>query len=276
MSRQFVYNVADRIQRTLARSSAAVRIAVLLRNQARCVIKYYLAESPNVKETGEAWVLGLVAPDARRLVDVGANVGDWLAGALACANSQVAAIACEPSSSAHALLCKRFDNDARVTVSDAALGDFVGTMDFLEEPNAGRGSTLVPGLGRIEGSVRTVPVTTLAALFERAGWSEADMVKIDAEGFDARVIRGGEALVRKQRIGIVQFEYNRAWQMAEETLRGTYRRFEEAGYRVFLLKRDGLYDLDYARYEEYFEYSNFIAIAPAWMPRFVPYLRGRI
>ncbi len=271
-----IYRVADRLQRLIARSPRLVRLAVLVRNQARCVIKYHLAESPDVAETGEGWVRALVATEAARLVDVGANVGDWLAGALAQARGEIAAIACEPSSSALLSLRARFASDPRVTIVEAALGDRRTTMAFVEERDAGRGSTLVPGLGHIEGTTRTVEVLTLDEVVARTGWDGADMVKIDAEGFDARVIRGPAALLRAQRIGVVQFEYNRSWQLAAETLFGMYRFLEEAGYRVFLLKRDGLYELDYARYEEYFEYSNFLAISPQWYARFEPHLRGRI
>ena len=276
MNDGLLHRVADRFQRLAGRSRLLVRLAVLVRNQARCVIKYHLAESPDVGETGEGWVRELAMPDARRVVDVGANVGDWLGGALAHARGGVAAIACEPSSSALVRLRARFAGDPRVRIVEAAFGDRDGEMTFLEEADAGRGSTLVPGLGRLEGIPRTVTVTTLASLFARAGWDGADLVKIDAEGFDARVIRGAYDLLHAQRIGVVQFEYNRSWQMAAQTLCGVYRLFEECGYRVFLLKREGLYQLDYARYEEYFEYSNFLAIAPAWMPRFASRERGVI
>ena len=268
--------LADRMQRLVARSRLMVSLAVLVRNQARCVIKYHLAESPDVGETGEGGVRAIVVAQDARLVDVGANVGDWLAGALASARGSISAIACEPSASALARLRARFVDDARVHIVEAALGDRAGEMAFVEEPEAGRGSTLVPGLGRLDGAARSVAVTTLAAVLERAGWDGAEMVKIDAEGFDGRVILGGEALVRERHLGVVQFEYNRGWQLAAQTLYGTYRFFEDAGYRVFLLKRDGLYVLDYARYEEYYEYSNFVAISPTWMPRFAAFVRGTI
>jgi len=60
----------------------------------------------------------------------------------------------------------------------------------------------------------------------------------------------------------VQFEYNRGWQSAGDTLRGAMQLLEGAGYEVVLLKRDGLYTLNYHLYEEYFEYSNYVAILP--------------
>jgi FkbM family methyltransferase len=269
--------LADRAQRVAARSALLVRVAVAVRNQARCVIKYHLAESPEVRGTGEVWLQLALAPDTQRAVDVGANVGDWLAG-LAAAKGQApfAALAFEPSASARARLTRRFSEYQRITISDAAVGDRVGGAPFLEERDAGKGSTLVPGFVRPEGAMTTVPMTTLECALREAGWNGADLVKIDAEGYDAKVLRGAGGLLEQQRLGVVQFEYNRGWQLAGETLFGAYHLLERAGYQVFLLKREGLFTLNYERYEEYFEYSNFVAVSPAWMPRVQAYLRGTI
>jgi FkbM family methyltransferase len=255
-----------------------VRLAVLLRNQARCVIKYHLAESPDVNETGEVWLRDAIVERCTRVVDVGANVGDWTAGVLDRKREDPAfrALAFEPSQSAARLLRARFAGDPRVTVIEAAVGDRAGTMRFLEEREAGKGSTLVPGFARIDGSEHEVTVTTLTDALQAEEWDGADFVKIDAEGYDLRVIRGGETLLERQALGIVQFEYNRPWQLAGETLSGAYALFERYGYTVYLLKRDGLYSLNYGFYEEYFEYSNFVAIAPAWMDSLRRYVRGTI
>ncbi len=254
-----------------------VRLAILVRNQARCVIKYHLAEGPNVADTGEGWLRDAVASHGTHFIDVGANVGDWLAGVVALKNgAPFQAVAFEPSHSALQRLRARFKADARIALIEAAAGDAPGELIFVEERDAGKGSTLVPGLGRIKGVQRSVRVTTVDAELARLGWANADFLKIDAEGYDARVIRGALDALQDRRIGVVQFEYNRAWQMAGETLRGCYRMLEAAGYRVFLLKREGLYDLNYALYEEYYEYSNFAAFSPEALPKFESFVRGTI
>jgi hypothetical protein len=48
------------------------------------------------------------------------------------------------------------------------------------------------------------------------------------------------------------------------------------GYEVYVLKRDGLYSLNYALYEEYFEYSNFAALSPQQAELKAKYYRGTI
>jgi len=264
-----VARALDLFQRGAGRSDFAVRFAIALRNQCRCVIKYHLAESPDARETGERWLVQRVAGYGDRFVDVGANVGDWLGMArTARAGGAFAALAFEPSSSAFAELERRFDSDSSIVLSNVALGSGSGSLAFFEEPNAGRGSTLVADFMRTSGSTRTVSVTTLDAALREAGWDRVDLLKVDAEGYDLQVLRGAHEALAGRSIGVVQFEYNRAWQLAGDTLRAAYLLLEPYGYRIFVLKRDGLYTLNYLRYEEYFEYTNFVAVAPGVIDRF--------
>jgi FkbM family methyltransferase len=269
--------VVDRLQRLAAKSPLLVRLAVAVRNQCRCVIKYHLAESPDALESGERWLVERVASYGDRFVDVGANVGDWLGMVADTMHGRTfAALAFEPSRSAFEQLEGRFRGEPRITLFNVALGSELGSLSFFEEPNAGRGSTLVADFMRTAGTTRTVQVTTLDAALREADWTRIDLLKIDAEGYDLQVLRGANEMLGARGAGVVQFEYNRAWQLAGDTLRAAYSLFESSGYRVFVLKRDGLYTLDYLRYEEYFEYTNFVAIAPEHVARFDDRMRGVI
>ncbi len=270
-------NLLDRLQRLAAKSPAAVRLAIALRNQCRCVIKYHLAESPDALDTGERWLVQRVASYGDHFVDVGANVGDWLGMARESRTGRpFAALAFEPSESAFAELRRRFHSDSSITLVNAALGSALGSLAFFEEPDAGRGSTLVADFMHTRGTTRTVLVTTLDAALRDAGWARVDLLKVDAEGYDLQVMRGAREAIAARAIGVIQFEYNRAWQLAGDTLRAAYTMLEASGYRIFVLKREGLYTLDYLRYEEYFEYTNFVAIAPEQIGRFGDRLRGVI
>lgn len=269
--------LVDRLQRIAAKSPLAVRFAVALRNQCRCVIKYHLADSPDALESGERWLVLRVATFGERFVDVGANVGDWLGMAReARAGRPFAAIAFEPSRSAFAELQRRFGDDPQIALHDVALGAAPESRPFFEEEKAGKGSSLVADFVRTAGSRRTITISTLDAALRDAGWDRVDLVKIDAEGYDLHVMRGAHEAIAARTIAVLQFEYNRAWQLAGDTLRGAYYVLEDAGYRIFVLKREGLYTLDYLRYEEYFEYTNFVAIAPGRMAMFEDCLRGVI
>jgi FkbM family methyltransferase len=267
----------DRLQRLAAKSPLLVRLAVAVRNQCRCVIKYHLAESPDALASGERWLVDRVASYGDRFIDVGANVGDWLGMVRDAMHGRTfAALAFEPSRSAFDVLEGRFRGEPRITLFNLALGSEPGSYAFFEEPNAGRGSTLVADFMRTQGATRNVTVTTLDAALREAGWTRADLLKVDAEGYDLQVLRGAREALTARCVGAVQFEYNRAWQLAGDTLRAAYALFEANGYRVFVLKRDGLYTLNYLRYEEYFEYTNFVAIASDRLARFEDRMRGVI
>ena len=45
-----------------------------------------------------------------------------------------------------------------------------------------------------------------------------DFLKIDAEGYDYLALCGATTLLREQRIGFIQFEYNSPWTLAGCTL----------------------------------------------------------
>lgn len=264
-------------QRQVARVPVLVRLAVLIRNQCRCVIKYHLAESPDVNQTGEVWLRHMIAPHCFSFVDVGANVGEWLDAIVAeKGTQQFAALAFEPSSSAFQSLQKRFAGDARVELVAAAAGDAPGQAQFFEEYDAGKGSSLVAQFNRAAGTQRTIAVTTLDREIAARDWNGIDYVKIDAEGYDLRVLRGSASLLGDQRVGIVQFEYNRAWQLAGDTLYGALSFLKNHGYETYVLKRDGLHTLNYMLYEEYFEYSNFVAVSPRFAELLKPMYRGVI
>jgi FkbM family methyltransferase len=269
--------IVDRLQRLAAKSPLLVRLAVAVRNQCRCVIKYHLAESPDALESGERWLVERVASYGDRFIDVGSNIGDWLGMVHESMQGRTfAALAYEPSRSAFEQLEGRFRGEPRVTLFNVALGAEPGALAFFEEPDAGRGSTLVADFMRTQGTTRTVTVTTLDVALRGVDWTHADLLKIDAEGYDLQVLRGARETLASRAFGVVQFEYNRAWQLAGDTLRAAYSLLESNGYRIFVLQRDGLYTLNYLRYEEYFEYTNFVAISPDEIARFEDRTHGVI
>lgn len=275
--KRIVHALLDRLQRGAARSRLLVRAAVLVRNQCRCVIKYRLAESPNVRCTGEVWLRTLLGPRCSYVIDVGANVGEWLAQIVReQRNEALSVLAFEPSASAFAILRQRFGNDPRIELVHRAVGDVSGRVDFFEEPRAGKGSTIVSQFTRTAAPARTIDVTTLDEEVDRRNWEHVDFLKIDAEGYDFRVLKGARGLLGDRRIGVIQFEYNRAWQLAGDTLFGAISLLRDCGYDTYVLKKDGLYTLDYALYEEYFEYTNFVAFSAAYAADARAHYRGTI
>jgi len=246
------------VVRRVARSRRLTRGAALVRNQCEMVIACHLAPSAHSDHNGERWLVEAMSPEITRFVDVGANVGLWSALVLA-HNPQAVGLAVEPGAEAIEQLRRRLPPAVRVV--EAAAGDAHGVMSFFEQPGAGEASSAIETWAH-GGVAREVPVVTIDALMEQERWSHLDLLKIDAEGYDARVIAGAEQTLREQRIDVLQFEYNRPWRQAGCTLGAVTLLLQTVGYTLYVLRAGGLERYDYPRFGEFFGYSNFVAVSP--------------
>ncbi len=73
-----------------------------------------------------------------------------------------------------------------------------------------------------------------------AGWDRIGLVKIDAEGHDLAVLRGGERLFAWKRVSIVQFEYSIRWVDARCFLRDAFELLQPLGYLIGKLTSKGV------------------------------------
>jgi FkbM family methyltransferase len=265
----------DRMQRALSRSAVATRIAVKVRNQARGVVKYHLSDGHNPRSNGERWLIQLVAKPGSRFVDVGANVGDWSALWLEADPSPAAGLLIDPSREAVAALRRRFSGWPQLEVIEAGASDRPGTQVLFEEPAAGERSSFVnSNLPLTE--ARSCSVTTVATEVARRSIDQLDFLKVDVEGYDLHVLRGTADLLARQAVSFIQFEYNSEWALAGSTLAGAQSFLKGFGYALYLLKGNGLWELNYRRYEEFFAYSNFVSAAPDRQSLLAPCVRGTI
>lgn len=258
----------------LSRSNSSVRLALKVRNQCRGVIAYHLCDSTSILRNGEARLIGLLAPKTHTFVDVGANVGAWTALLLEHSPQQCRGILFEPSEYAANVLLRRFAGRNGIEIVNAAVAEVSGKGTFWEVSPAGETSSLVSPDAENPTATREVVVTTLDEELRTRGLTKVDFLKIDREGYDFHVLQGATELIARAAIGAIQFEYGAQWAKAGSTLAGAYRLLESCGYRVFLLKSQGLFELDYGRYGEFFSYSNFVAVSAGRMPDVCPFVRG--
>lgn len=268
--------VAESILQGASRSRTVVNGAIVVRDLCRRVIRRSLINGVSPETNGEELLIKLIAPTASRVIDVGANVGNWSALCVEHGSPELQVLAFEPSSSALTHLHLRFRDSTHVEVIPKAVGDHVGTSKFFEEPEAGEMSSLVSGFSRAGAAPRDVAVTTVDAELASRHWDSADFLKVDTEGYDYYALKGARDAIAAQRLGVVQFEYNAPWATVGATLSAALTLLQDSGYHIFLLKADGLYDFSYAKYGEYFAYSNYVGVAPAYLPKLRTFLRGRL
>lgn len=251
-----------------------VSAVALLRNQLDHVVRYHFGDSFHTSERAEDLLIQTIGPEVRRFIDVGANVGRFTEKLLRHAAPGCTGVLLEPSTSALEALHRRFAGASQLEVVPSAAGERRGQAAFYEEPAAGEGSTLLAGAARGPGHWRDVQLETIDAIMAARGWTWVDFVKIDAEGYDLRVLQGMTRTLEQRGVGVVQFEYNVTWRSAGSLLEHAASMLAASGYELFLLQRDGLYRPNLGRFGEYFAYSNYVAVAPQHMAGVLAILRS--
>ena len=250
------------LQQAVSKSRAGTRLSMKLREQCNSIVGLRCQSGIVVERNGEAWLASQIAPMTRTVIDVGANVGEWTTMFAQRMLGAGHAILFEPNPEAAAKLRKIAMPNAelRVEIQEKAVADVAGTIDFFMEADFGETSSLVQCHSNSQARRIPVAVVTLDQEIAARGIHRIDMLKIDAEGYDLRVLLGARGLLEAQRIGAVQFEYNAPWATAGSTLSFAFQLLAGTGYRVFLLKAGGLYRFDPERVGEYFRYSNFVGL----------------
>jgi FkbM family methyltransferase len=211
---------------------------------------------------GELRFLRAHGPACRVIFDVGAQVGSWTAHALAA--SPGATIHCfEPMRATFARLAARGFPPERVVCNPLGLSDSEGEAVIHTRST----SLYDRGEDASDGDAETVRLTTLAAYCAGRGIGEIDLLKVDAEGHDLAVLRGGEAMIRAGRIRRIQFEYGPYNIYARVLLRDFYAFFAGLPYTIHQVTPGGLVPLpEYPAHLENFVYKNFAALHHSVLP----------
>jgi FkbM family methyltransferase len=139
-------------------------------------------------------LMGLVAP-GMTVVEVGANIGDYTLGFAAACGPEGRVFAFEPSPRLFATLAEnvRLNGHSNVVAIDQAVSDRRGTATLIEDAEVSARSSLVAGVVRKPGPRIEVRTTTLDAFARENGIERIDLLKVDTEGADHRVLAGGAA-----------------------------------------------------------------------------------
>jgi len=161
-------------------------------------------------------------------IDVGANFGSYTSTLAGLVGSAGEVHAFEPQEAIFGLLQSRFSATPHVHLVQAALAEKAGTAHFVVPTIAG--DVPEPALGSLDldgsGSGAVVEVTVLTIDEFCASFQRLRFVKVDAEGGDLDVLRGGRETLRRLR-PILQIECN------DVTMMPAFAAFaEEVGYDI--------------------------------------------
>lgn len=194
------------------------------------------------------------------MFDVGANVGSY-ANILLQQKPKTIVHCFEPGLEAYDELKSKFEEKKNVVCNNIALSDTEGEKTFYNNNE----STTYSSFYKMKGSKQSVEVctvksTTLDNYCKQNLIDKIDLIKIDTEGHELAIIKGGRNLFEKGAVEIVQFEYGHAAQSARVFFYDLIEFFSSYGYIVYKLKPSGWELVLYSPWMEGCPYANFFAI----------------
>jgi FkbM family methyltransferase len=212
----------------------------------------------DIGASGEIRLLHALAPQLHTVFDVGAHDGTWAEELLRVAPS--CDVHCfEASPSMRRELAARLGDD-RAVIAPFGLHAQSGVRRLKDYPEASFLSSLVDYPHELEHVWGEVDVEAGDAYADEAGIEVIDLLKIDTDGSEWDVLEGFDRRIRAGQVGAIQFEYGRVNIVTRHLLADFAELFEEAGYDLFRVRRQGVEPVHYSFDDENFFVANFLAI----------------
>jgi FkbM family methyltransferase len=164
----------------------------------------------------------------KHIVDIGANHGSWTRKALVYFPEAHYTLV-EPQDHLKVHIEDLLARGRKITWINAGAADKSGSLPFAISY---RDDSSTFDLAQVDAGTAliSVPVMTLNEIVSSAGAPLPEIVKIDAEGFDLKVLAGASDLLGRTDVFFV--EVTICCPGHENTIAGVVKRMDEAGYRV--------------------------------------------
>lgn len=155
------------------------------------ITPYVLREQGDWFEDEIKFLRRLLQP-GQKVIDIGANYGVYALSMAQTVGPTGRVWAFEPASSTAQLLAEGIaaNGFAQVVLDRRALSSTSGTAQLCLNENSEL-NALAHGMPST-GACETVPLVTLDECLESYGWLDIEFIKIDAEGEEANILKGGE------------------------------------------------------------------------------------
>ena len=198
---------------------------------------------------------------------MGANIGDYTAMLLDVFDQNARVWAFEPAQSTFAVVERRLGGHERVLLRKAGFSDRVGLGVLRAPSEQSKLGSLHDTRLRLESQglpiavEETVALDSIDAFCAREQIDRIDFAKLDVEGHELHVLRGGARMIAEGRLGAIQFEFGAANIDSRSYMRDFFDVLTPR-YRLHRVLTHGLYPLP--RYLETLEVfkraTNYLAI----------------
>jgi FkbM family methyltransferase len=215
---------------------------------------------------GELWLLRTILPEIKTVFDVGSHVGQWASHVLRL-NQHINLHCFEPSKKTFKVIQQK-GFKKNVICNNFGLGseNTFKKLYVYGELSEGSSFYLRKGLEKIVGTelrakTEDAEIRTLDSYCKERDIREIDFLKIDVEGHELDVIKGGKEYFESERIKITQFEYGGCYIDSRILLKDFFEIFEGMNYDIFLLYPTRVCKIPrYDQRLENFQYKNFLII----------------
>lgn len=226
----------------------------------------------DMNKNGEGLFLKNCLAPGDVVFDIGANKGEWSLRAMQ-AEPSLHVFAFEPVDAIHSILKQNLQEYyPNVKTFPLAMDQEVGSLSFFYYPSTSEFSGFYDRdilKENLTSQKITVPTVSLDHFSAKENISHIDLVKIDTEGAEWRVLQGAQELIRNEQIEMIQFEYGGTYIDANITLNQIARFFSDHNYLLFRIIPKGLLHIEkWQPSMENYRYSNFLAVRQKKWPQF--------
>ncbi len=228
------------------------------------------------QHNGEGEVLKMISSRVGRndavLFDVGANKGEFSRRILdAWQERTFQLFVFEPSRKTFSLLQEALPKAPSVHLVNMGLGERPDTVElYTDRDGSGLASVYARDLSHrhIDFSKHeTVELTTLDMFCEQNAIASIDFLKLDVEGHELAVLRGGKKMFDAGDVRIVQFEFG-GCNIDSRTYFRDYYNFFKKDFELYRILSNGLKKIEkYSEKLEIFQSANYLAISKRNQPQ---------
>lgn len=204
-------------------------VQVVVPDTLNLITSYVLKEQRDWFEDEIKFLRHLLKP-AQKVVDIGANYGVYTLSMAQTVGPTGCVWAFEPASNTARLLAEGIAKNGfrHIILDQSALSNHSGKAQLSLNANSELNSLIYNK--HATGDSETVSLVTLDQCMERYGWKDIDFIKIDAEGEESNILRGGKQFFEKQS-PLVQYEIK----AGQELHLGLIQEFRQLGYHSYRL-----------------------------------------
>jgi len=184
------------------------------------------------------WICAQIAKEGDTVIDIGAHIGIvtlWLSS-LAGKSGKV--LAFEPNPELIKLLKETMEYNliSNVTIHPIALGAMRSSLELRVPKFYTGAASLIRNRELIDCDVFNVPVYTLSEIVTQENIKSIRLIKMDVEGYEADVLRGGREVLENIKPEAIIFEANDVYTGLVRDL-PTFKLLSEYGYEFFSIPK---------------------------------------